>query len=90
MITTSQPTLILAVTIRDREGTLFEGKAEAVSSFNEKGPFDILPLHANFISLITNSVVLRVPGAAPREISLKTGILKAKENRVEVYVGILR
>lgn len=80
----------LSVTVRDREGALFQGEVEAVSSFNEKGPFDVLPLHANFISLIRNSVMLKIPNFAPKEITLNSGVLKVKENKVEVYVGILR
>lgn len=32
--------------------TFFEGKAQAVASENNKGPFSILPGHAQFISLI--------------------------------------
>ncbi|MBI2122192.1 MAG: hypothetical protein HYT98_03650 [Candidatus Sungbacteria bacterium] len=82
--------LNLSVTVRDREGILFQGNAEAVSSFNEKGPFDVLPLHANFISLIRNSVVLKIPGSPLKEIPLNSGVLKVKENKVEVYAGILR
>lgn len=80
----------LSVIVRDREGILFQGNAEAVSSFNEKGPFDVLPLHANFISLIRNSVTLKISNSAPKEIALNSGVLKVKENKVEVYVGILR
>lgn len=80
----------LSVTVRDREGALFQGEAEAVSSFNETGPFDVLPLHANFISLIRNSITLIIPNSAPKEIALNSGVLKVRENKVEVYVGILR
>ncbi|KKU06271.1 MAG: ATP synthase F1, epsilon subunit [Parcubacteria group bacterium GW2011_GWA2_45_30] len=80
----------LSVTVRDREGVLFQGETEAVSSFNAKGPFDVLPLHANFISLIRNSVTLKIPSSSPKEIMLNSGVIKVKENKVEVYVGILR
>lgn len=82
--------ILLSVTVRDREGILFQESVEAVSSFNEKGPFDVLPLHANFISLIRNSVMLKITGATSKEITLNSGVLKVKENKVEVYVGILR
>jgi len=68
---------------------IFAGEAEAVSSVNDKGPFDVLPLHANFISLIREKVVLHLTGAVERPLSLESGVMRVKENKVEVYLGIL-
>jgi len=79
----------LSVLIRDREGILFQGEAEYVSSFNDKGPFDVLSYHTNFISLIKKSVTVRRVGGAEESIPLEIGVMKVKENRVEVYVGII-
>lgn len=81
--------LILSVLVRDRSGVLFEGKAEAVSSVNDKGPFDVLPLHTNFISLITESLTIHIKEAVAREMEIPGGVLIVKENKVEVYLGIL-
>ena len=50
----------LLLVIRDRTTLLFQGEVMAVSSFNDKGPFDILPQHANFISIIKKHVVLHL------------------------------
>lgn len=86
----SQPYAVpLIVLIRDREGILFEGEAESVSSFNDKGPFDVLSYHTNFISLIKKNVTVRRVGGAEESIPLEIGVMKVKENRVEVYVGII-
>ena len=52
----------LKVTVHDRTGVLFTGDAEAVSSRNEKGSFDILSGHEHFISLILNKVEIHLPG----------------------------
>ena len=38
--------------VKSREGILYQGEVESMTSFNEKGEFDILSRHANFISLI--------------------------------------
>lgn len=81
--------LILRVTVRDRAGALFEGEAEAVSSHNDKGPFDILPLHTNFISIIHKGVTLHLKDKVVKDLSFETGVLKVAENKVEVYLGIL-
>ncbi|MDP3770536.1 MAG: hypothetical protein U1A25_02535 [Candidatus Sungbacteria bacterium] len=80
----------LSVVVRDRNNLLFQGKIDAVSSINDKGPFDILPQHANFISLITQAVVLHISGKQEKRIDLQSGVLKVRDNNVEIYVGILR
>ncbi len=82
--------LSLSVMIRDRQGLVFEGEAEGVSSVNDKGPFDVLPLHANFISLIKKEIILRLKGSVEKPLSLESGVLMVRENKVEVYLGVLR
>ena len=56
---------------------------------NDQGPFDVLSLHANFISIIKKSVSLRYRGKIVEEMPVETGVMIVKENSVEVYLGIL-
>ena len=79
---------LLAV-VRDRNNLLFQGQVEAVSSLNDKGPFDVLPQHANFITLIKKFVTMHLPDKQEKRMELESGILKVRDNRVEVYLGIL-
>ena len=79
----------LDVLIRDRGGVLYEGKIDSCSSFNDRGPFDVLPLHANFISIIRKSISLRLRGKVVEELPIETGIMALKKNNVEIYLGIL-
>ena len=79
----------LDVLVRDRGGILYEGKVDSLSSYNDSGPFDVLPLHANFISLIKKSVSLRLRGKVVEELPIETGVIAVRENEVEVYLGIL-
>lgn len=81
--------LKLQVVIRDRSGALFEGEADAVSSNNDKGPFDILPLHANFICIIHKGLTLHLKNKIVKGLSFGTGVLKVAQNKVEIYLGIL-
>ena len=81
---------VLSVVVRDRNTLLFQGQIDAVSSFNDKGPFDVLPQHANFISLIKQAVILHIPGKPEKRIEVQSGVLKVRNNNVEVYLGILR
>ena len=48
----------IMLVIRQRDRVLFEGEVKAFSSFNERGTFDILYSHANFISLIRKNCVI--------------------------------
>ena len=87
-----QPTTIeqiLNVVVRDRSGILFEGEADSISSYNDTGDFDIMPFHANFISIIKNKIVLRSKGGMVQTIPLEIGILKVSQNKIEVYLGIV-
>ncbi len=91
MIQRVSPTIqtLLAV-VRDRNNLLFEGQVDAVSSFNDKGPFDILPQHANFISLIKKSIVIHISKTQEKKFEVESGLLKVRDNSIEVYLGILR
>lgn len=80
----------LLIVIRDRNKLLFQGEIKAVSSFNDKGPFDILPQHANFISIIKKHLVIHLRTKEKKRIELESGILKVRDNNVEVYLGILK
>ena len=42
----------LHVRITQATDVLWEGEALSVSSENVDGPFDVLPLHANFVTLL--------------------------------------
>ena len=72
-----------------REGSVFEGKVSSITSYNEKGKFDVLAQHANFISLIKKGLSVReTETGEEREISFDDALIRVKENFVEVYLGI--
>ena len=79
----------LLVIVRDRNTLIFQGQVEAVSSFNDMGPFDVLPRHANFISLIKQAIILHLMDKTEKRIEVTSGVMKVRENNVEIYLGIL-
>jgi F0F1-type ATP synthase epsilon subunit len=81
-------TRLLTVTIKKPGETIFSGTASAVSSVTDRGKFDILPLHANFIALIKEVVTIHQHNQKPTVIPIKTGVLKVKENIVKIILGI--
>jgi F0F1-type ATP synthase epsilon subunit len=80
-------TTVLNITVRSKTKEYFTGAALAVSSKNHAGPFDILPQHTHFISLIEDGVVIRTLDEYNQPVPFLTGIMKVKDNQVEIYVG---
>lgn len=80
---------VLFVIIKNREKSLYMGEAAAISSQNDRGPFDILPMHANLITLIKDKIWLKKVGGEYLEFPV-TGqsVLWCTANKVEVFLGI--
>ena len=79
---------LLEISVRTRDRVIYSGKAKSVTSVNDKGKFDILPKHSNFISLINELLIIRDPGGATRKIPVESGILRVEQDRIEVFLGI--
>ena len=79
----------ISVEIKNSEVIVFSGEAKSLSSVNEKGPFDILPFHANFFSIIREKITIIGHNDEKTEISIKdNGIMRAMENKVSIFLGI--
>jgi F0F1-type ATP synthase epsilon subunit len=78
----------LTVIIKNKEKVLFSGQAQAVSSVNDKGPFDILCQHENFISLIKKKIVIHITLQEGREIQIESGIARVYDDKVFIYVSL--
>lgn len=79
---------VLSVEVRNPDRILYSGPATAVSSKNSVGPLDILPQHENFISLLTDKIVIHQDKHQKQEIPNQSAIVKAKANRVSVFLGV--
>lgn len=78
----------LSVKVLSAQAIIYVGTASAVSSFNDKGRFDILPYHSNFISLIKDEVIVYETTSQKRLFKIKTGVLKVFQGRVLIFVGL--
>jgi F0F1-type ATP synthase epsilon subunit len=74
--------------VRQREKVLFQGEAKAFTSYNEKGLFDVLATHANFISIINRNFVIHKLDGEKSEIKINEGIIRVNKNEISVYMGI--
>ena len=79
----------LKLYVRDLEKVLFEGEVKAFSSFNEKGRFDVLPMHENFISVVRNKIIIHNLNSGKVEIEINSGIVKVYNNSLEILLGIV-
>ena len=79
---------LLSATIKSKEKVLFEGAVKTVTSKNERGVFDILPFHTNFITLIKDYVVFNKGQDDEKKFDMEKGVLYVMSNEVNVYVGI--
>lgn len=78
----------LNLIIRKRDGIVFNGAVRSISSVNDLGPFDILPMHTNFVSVIRDRIEVVSESGRANNISIARGIIRVEENTVEVYLGI--
>lgn len=74
------------MTVQHFNTILYDGEASALSSINERGPFDILPHHENFISLIKEKITLRFNGREEKSWQFTVAILKAYNDVINVFV----
>ncbi|MBU1032256.1 hypothetical protein KKE03_05060 [Patescibacteria group bacterium] len=79
----------LHVRIISPQQLILDTQAQSVSSKNLQGNFDILPQHANFITLIENSpIVVRVQAQKPLVFKFPLAIILNRENNVSIYTYI--
>ncbi|MFZ1812338.1 MAG: hypothetical protein WAU02_02310 [Candidatus Saccharimonadales bacterium] len=82
---------VLNVIARAPFTVYYEGPAHAVSAANRVGPFDILPDHADFFSmLIPCEVIIETgePDKDPIKFTIQNGIATVRDNAVMLFVDI--
>ncbi len=77
----------LKVKVIEAKKTLFYGKAFSVSSNNDRGPFDILPGHSSFITLIDKFISIKQEDGETLNLDLVEGVLRNKKDYVKIYLG---
>lgn len=68
--------------------TYYDGIADSISATNETGPFDILPRHHNFMTLLsTGDIIVRSEGKEEK-VPIMRGIMHVKADRVIVFLDV--
>ena len=78
--------LILKVKIITPKQVVYEGDASSISSINSQGRFDILPEHANFITMIQNQPIEVVDSSNKLQtFKFTQAIIYNADNKVSVF-----
>jgi len=67
----------------------FDGEAKSMTAVNRVGPFDILPQHHNFISLLEPSdVVVRTDEKEDFKMHINQGLIHVKADQVRIFLDV--
>ena len=67
----------------------YDGQAFSISAENATGPFDILPRHHNFISLLNAcDIVIRTINKGDRRIRIGGGLMHVKADQTIVFLDV--
>jgi F0F1-type ATP synthase epsilon subunit len=78
----------LTISVKGTDAVLWEGEGDSVSSKNSEGPFDILPMHTNFISVVENAPIVVRMGRDKKEFSFPFSVIYAHSNTVFIYTNL--
>jgi F0F1-type ATP synthase epsilon subunit len=66
----------------------FNGLALSLSAVNDTGPFDILPMHHKFITLLNNGDIVVRTDKSEERIAINSGIMQVKENNIIIFLDV--
>src|SRR3989344_608140 len=83
------PNELLNVRIVTPRQLIFQAEAYSVSSVNYAGKFDILPGHANFVTIVENkTITVRTNDKRRLIITFPVAIIYNTRNQVNIYTDI--
>lgn len=68
--------------------TYFDEPAYSISAENNTGPFDILPRHHNFITLLNPGDLLIGSSEGQKRIRISGGVMHVKADHVTVFLDV--
>jgi len=66
----------------------FDGMAFSISAVNNTGPFDILPQHHNFMTLLNPCEVVIQTEKSQEKLQINKGIMHVKADQVIVFLDV--
>lgn len=66
----------------------FDGIADSVSAVNQTGPFDVLPRHHNFMTLLSAGDVVVRTSHGDEKFTISQGVMHVKADRAIVFLDV--
>ncbi len=66
----------------------YDNDAFSVSAINATGPFDILPRHHNFMTLLGSGDIIVRSSRGEQKIRISQGIMHVKKDKVIVFLDV--
>jgi F0F1-type ATP synthase epsilon subunit len=82
----SKPTI--AVKVYAPFKVYFEGNALSVSAINASGPFDVLPMHHNFLCMLVPCTLTIQTSDGVQTVKVNRALMHVKANRVVVFMDV--
>ena len=75
----------LQLHMRNSQKVIYNGEINSLTSYNQKGIFDILPSHSNFISMIKDKIIFTPSGGQKVTYPITTAIMRVTSNKVSIF-----
>ena len=79
---------ILNIKVYSPYQTYFDQPAYSLSAVNDTGPFDVLPKHHNFLTLLNPCDLFIKAPHGDKKIRISHGIMHVKNNKVTVFLDV--
>jgi F0F1-type ATP synthase epsilon subunit len=66
----------------------YDAKAQSVSAENKTGPFDVLPGHRNFITLLSDSDLRLINDDGVNVFRIQKAMMHVSRDEVVVFIGV--
>jgi F0F1-type ATP synthase epsilon subunit len=66
----------------------FDGEAKSVSAENDTGPFDILPKHHNFMTLLNPGEVTVRKDDGELKYRIARGVMHVRKNKATIFLDV--
>ena len=84
----SQHTTLKQVKIYSPFRVYFDGEATSISAENKTGPFDILPGHKNFMSLLTPCEVIVRSKKGEQKLKIDRAVMHVRQDTVKIFLDV--
>lgn len=83
----NEKTITMSAKVYSPYNIYFDGEVTSLSAENDTGPFDVLPHHKNFISLLKPCEII-IRGRKEVKIKITQGILLVRDNKTTVFLDV--